>query len=269
MRPPVKKYIAVWMKLAQMGFLTQFATRWGSLGWLGGKCVRLVFFFVFLTAIFKHVPSVAGYSIWQVAFFFLTFNLIDIAAQLFFRGIYMIGRDVREGDMDFYLVQPVNALFRIASNLIDFLDFLTLIPVVILLAAVFPKVVVVSADPEFFYRLFLYGVLCLNGVVIAFSIHVVIAALTVMTQQMENTIWLYRDLISLGRFPIDIYSSSIRFFLSTFLPVAVMISYPAKALMGILAPENLAFAFVLSGGLLALALGLWRAALRSYCSVSS
>ncbi|MBI2119962.1 MAG: ABC-2 family transporter protein, partial [Elusimicrobia bacterium] len=120
----MKKYLVVWWKLAQMAFLMQFANRWSSLGWLGGKIVRFVFFLVFITAIFKHISTVAGYNLQEVALFFLTFNVVDIIAQLFFRGLYMVGRDIREGDMDFYLIQPINPLFRISSNLIDFLDFL-------------------------------------------------------------------------------------------------------------------------------------------------
>ena len=122
----ISRYAAIWWKLAQMSFLMQFANRWSSLGWLGGKMVRLVFFLIFLAAIFNHVPSVAGYSLKQVAIFFLTFNLVDIIAQIFLRGLYMIGRDIREGDMDFYLIQPVHPLFRISSNLVDFLDFILL-----------------------------------------------------------------------------------------------------------------------------------------------
>ena len=39
----MKLYLTVWWRLAQMAFLMQFANRWSSLGWLGGKLVRLVF----------------------------------------------------------------------------------------------------------------------------------------------------------------------------------------------------------------------------------
>src|SRR5262249_30801643 len=134
----MKKYFSVWWRLAQLSFLMQFANRWSSLGWLGGKLVRLVFFITFIVAIFRHVPTVAGYSLEQVALFFLTFNLVDISGQIFFRGIYMVGRDVRDGDMDFYLIQPVNPLFRICSNLVDFLDLLTLMPVLALIVYVYP-----------------------------------------------------------------------------------------------------------------------------------
>ena len=263
------KYIRVWLKLAQLAFLMQFANRWSSLGWLGGKLVRLVFFVIFITAIFQHVSSVAGYSLEQVGLFFLTFNLVDIVSQIFFRGIYMIGRDVREGDLDFYLIQPVNTLFRVCSNLVDFLDFLTLIPVAALIVYVFPRVLSQFSIIELFLQGILYALLCLNGIVIAFSIHVLIASITVWTQQMENSIWLYRDLVSLGRFPIDIYTPFLRALLTFVLPIAVMVSYPTKALLGLLEPPKVLGAFFLSAALLALALTVWQNSLKHYSSVSS
>jgi ABC-2 type transport system permease protein len=265
----LRKYAAVWWKLAQMAFLMQFANRWSSLGWLGGKVVRLGFFLVFIVAIFRHVPSVAGYSLSQVAVFFVTFNLVDIAAQLLFRGLYMVGRDIREGDLDFYLLHPVDPLFRMASNMVDFLDFLTLFPILGLAAYLLPKTLAAFAAGEAALRLALYLLLCANGVVIAFALHVLIASLTVRTQQMENTIWMYRDMMSLGRFPMDLYSRPIRFVLVSVLPVGIMVSFPSKALLGMLDPVNILWALALSAGLTALALWAWRGALRHYGSVSS
>lgn len=265
----MKRYFLVWWKLAQMAFLMQFANRWSSLGWLGGKMVRFIFFLVFLTAIFKHISTVAGYSLQEVALFFLTFNVVDIIAQLFFRGLYMIGRDIREGDMDFYLIQPINPLFRISSNLIDFLDFLTLIPVLILTGILLPKLLGPISNLELFLHILLYLCLCVNGVLIAFSIHVLIASLTVRTQQMESTIWLYRDVVSLGRFPVDVYSEGLRFILTFGFPIAVMVSYPSKALIGILSLEKIIFAFILAFSLSILSHQVWKAALKHYCSVSS
>lgn len=263
------KYWIVWWRLAGMSFLVQCSTKLGSLGWLGGKVVRLIFYLVFLLAIFQHVPKVAGYSIYEVAFFFLTFNLIDILAQLFFRGIYMIGRDVREGDMDFYLSQPLNPLFRVSCNHVDFLDFLTLLPVLFLLGVVLPKILVIGMGVELLAKIFSYLLLCANGVLLVFAIHLWIAAFTVRTQQLENTIWLYRDLMSLGRFPIEIYREPLSWILTTILPIAVMISYPAKAFLGTLSVPATLYGFLLSGMFLLLGIFFWKKSLRHYCSVSS
>ena len=252
-----------------MAFLMQFTNRWSSLGWLSGKFVRLGFFVLFVFSIFRHVPSVAGYSLEGVAIFFLTFSLVDNVSQIFIRGIYMVGRDIREGDMDFYLIQPVNPLFRVCSNLVDFLDFLVLFPILGLIAWIFPRILGHLSAAQLAVNVSLYIALCLNGLVIAFAVHVLIASLTVRTQQMEETMWMYRDLVSLGRFPVDIYAPFLRTLLTFVFPIAVMVSYPSKALLGLLSPEKIILAFVLSGLFLAAALALWKNSLRHYSSVSS
>ena len=269
MKSRISYYAAVWWRLAQMAFLMQLANFWSSLGWLGGKLIRLIFFVCFIVAIFKHVRSVAGYSFEEIALFFLTFNLIDVAAQLFLRGIYMVGRDIREGDMDFYLIHPLHPLFRLASNMVDFLDFLTLVPILVLLAFTLTHILAPFSPPQIALKVSLYFVLCWNGMLIAFSIHVFIAALTLRTQQMENTIWMYRDISSLGRFPCDVYARPLRDFLTYILPIGVMVTFPAQALLGILSVGKMISAFLICGIFLTLSIRFWNNSVRHYCSTSS
>src|SRR5471030_363579 len=126
------KYPRIWWRLALMSLKTQMSNPVASVGYLFGKLFRLVFFIIFLMAIFRHTDRLAGYSLEESALFFLTFNAVDILAQLFFRGIYGIRALIREGDFDYFLIQPVNVLYRVAFNTVDFLDVLTVIPVFII-----------------------------------------------------------------------------------------------------------------------------------------
>ncbi len=249
-----------------MSFFEIWATRMNSLGWLFGKLVRLGFFFIFITAIFRHTKTIKGYTLPEAMLFFLTFNLVDVIAQLFLRGIYGIRRIVAEGELDYYLIQPVSALFRVACQTVDILDFLVAIPVVILTFWAIGQLPVVSLTAG---RLFLYIFLIFNGVAIAFSIHVVVASIAVATQQMENAIWLYRDLMILGRFPVDIYAPGMRLILTFVIPIAVMTSFPAKAVLGLLAGGWVVFAGALAIFSVAASLALWHWCLRRYTSVSS
>src|SRR5947207_11987271 len=128
-KPTILKYWRIWKRLAIMGFQIQTGHPLSSSGYLLGKLVRIGFFLVFLIAIFKHTQALAGYTLAEAALFFLTFNLVDILAQLVFRGIYGIRALIREGDFDYFLIQPTNVLFRVAFNTVDFLDVLTVVPV--------------------------------------------------------------------------------------------------------------------------------------------
>jgi ABC-2 type transport system permease protein len=259
------RYLKIWNRLAVMSFMVQMESFISSFGYLLGKLTRISFFLFFLFSIFKHTDALVGYTLPEVALFFLTFNIIDILAQLFFRGIYGVRSLIREGDFDYFLIQPTNVLFRVAFHTVDFLDVVTILPVLYVTFYVIRQI----PGGISMSRLLVYGLLILNGLVIAFAIHIAVAGLAVLTQELENTIWIYRDLMTLGRFPSDIYGAPMRAILTFIMPVAVMVSFPAKAYLGKLQPVWLAHALGMAMTSLALSLLFWRFATRRYTSVSS
>src|SRR5882724_7703276 len=193
----MKRYFRIWVRLAIISFMVQAESFISSFGYLLGKLVRISFFLFFLYSIFKHTNGLAGYTLPEAALFFLTFNIVDIVAQLFFRGIYGVRSLIREGDFDYFLIQPTNVLFRVAFHTVDFLDVITILPVFYITFYVIKKI----PGGLNAARMLEYGFLILNGMIIAFAIHVAVASLAVLTQELENTIWISRDLMTLGRFP--------------------------------------------------------------------
>lgn len=258
------KYFRIWVRSASMAMQAQLTYRLGSFGFLLGKMIRLVFFFAFVIAVFSHVESVAGYSLVETALFFLTFNVVDMGAQIFFRGVYGARRTVSEGDFDFYLVQPCSPLFRMVFSTVDFLDLVTIVPVLVMTGAVFSRL-----PPLPWLNYLAYGALVLNGIALVFAMHVAVAALAVRTQEMENAIWIYRDVMFMGKFPVDVYASPVRWALTFAIPVAVMTSFPAKALLGALSAAWTLYAFALTAAAVALSLLFWRGSVARYTSSSS
>ena len=264
MRDLFARYSRVWVRTASMAMQAQLTYRLGSAGFLIGKMIRLGFFFAFVLAVFNHVETVAGYSLVETALFFLTFNLVDMAAQILFRGVYAARRTVTEGDFDFYLLQPCSALFRMVCSTVDFLDLITIVPVLVMIGVVFGRL-----PPMGWERYLAYWALTLNGIALIFAVHVGVAALAVRTQELESAIWIYRDIMFMGKFPVDIYSPAIRFALTFGVPVAVMTTFPAKALLGLLSPAWTAYSFALTGVAVALSLRFWRGSVARYTSSSS
>jgi ABC-2 type transport system permease protein len=248
-----------------MSLKTQMSNPVASVGYLLGKLFRLVFFIIFLMAIFRHTDQLAGYSLAQAALFFLTFNVIDILAQLFFRGIYGIRSIVREGDFDYFLIQPAQLILRVCFSTVDFLDIGTFLPVAAAIAFLLRRM----SGEWSAGSILLYVGLLVNGMIIAFALHLAVAALAVWTQEMDNTIWIYRDLITLGRFPPSIYDARMQWAITYLIPIAVMVSFPTQAVLRQLPPHLLLTAVLMSGLSLAASLTFWQFATRRYTSVSS
>lgn len=260
----LRKFLRVWMRMAVMSFNAQLSYGVGSLGFLLGKLIRLFFFFAYIVAIFTHTTSLGGYTLAQTVLFFLTYNVVDITAQVFFRGIYGARRAVQDGDLDYYLIQPCPPLVRLAASTVDFLDVATLVPVLALLGLTCTRLGPISP-----LELAAYGLLLVNGVLIALAIHIAVAAIAVRTQELENTIWIYRDMMFMGKFPADIYGPAARAALTFVVPIAVMTTFPAKALLGLLSPAWTLYSFALCGALMGSALWYWRDCVRHYTSSSS
>jgi len=261
----LSKYFKIWLLMAKMNLAEQVSSRINFVSLVLGKFVRMGFVFGFLIALFTHTQNLAGFTLTQTLLFFMTFNLVDILAQLFLRGIYWIRRLVIQGDLDLILTAPVNPLFRISARTTDFLDMTTLVPTITILVLVISRL----NSGLTIFNLILYVMLIFVGFIIAFSIHVIAASVAVFTQEVDNLIWIYRDLMTMGRFPIDIYAAPVKLILTFVIPVAVMTSFPTKVLLGILSPQSIILAFIIAGVFLVGSLKLWNFSLRYYTSASS
>lgn len=261
----LRKYFRVWLKMTANSFVVALASRFSAVFFVLGKVIRFIFFIAFLLVIFSRTQLLGGYNLVQVVFFFLTFNLVSIISQLFLREIYRFRSLIVRGDFDLVLVKPINPLFRVLAGGADVLDLITLPPLVAILAYTATKLgVAITA-----VNLTLYLLLIISGLIIAVAFHALVAAVGVLTTEVDNTIMLYRDLENMGRIPVDLYRQPIRAFLTFLVPVAVMVTFPAKVLMGLLSPLWVVFSFALAAVFLWGTLRFWRFSLTRYSSASS
>ncbi|MBI4100513.1 ABC-2 family transporter protein [Candidatus Microgenomates bacterium] len=239
-------------------------SRFGAAFFFTGKILRFIFFFIFLLLLTSQTKIIAGYNLWQVAFFFLTFNLIDSLTQFFLREVYRFRLLVVSGNFDLVLVKPINPLFRVLAGGADILDLLSLPPLIIFLIYAAGKL-----GPLALENIFLYLLLVFNAFLISIAFHTLVAAIGVLTTEVDNTIMLYRDLSNMGRLPIDIYREPIRGFLTFVVPIGVMVTFPAKAIMNLLSFNLVLVALVLGITFFGVSLWFWKFSLRHYSSASS
>lgn len=260
-----RRYYKVWVKMTQAIFQTDLTNRLSATLYILGKVLRFAFFLGFLFLLLKNTQVLANYSAGQIIFFFLTFNLIDILAQLFLRGIYHFRPLIVSGNFDFLLVKPINPLFTSLASHTDVLDLITLFPLVafILYFLVSGQIAVT------FLGIFLYLILLVVSLLIACALHIFVVAIGVMTTEVDHLIWIYRDLSGMGRFPLDIYHPSLRFLLTFVIPVGILMNFPAKALMGLLSWPLILFSVCFAIFFLLISFRFWNYALRRYTSASS
>ncbi|EKD32162.1 MAG: hypothetical protein ACD_77C00163G0001, partial [uncultured bacterium] len=197
------------MFLSLNSFKSFFSSRFGAALFLVGKFIRFIFYLAFLLLLTSKTKLLAGYNLWEVTLFYLTFNFIDVVTQMLFRSVYQFRQRIISGNFDLLLVKPVNVLFRVLFGWTDILDLLTLLPFIFVLFYTGSKIANITP-----VGVILYFLLIINSLMIAVSFHIVVLALGILTTEIDHAIMIYRDITGMGKFPIDIYGEPLRSFVT-------------------------------------------------------
>jgi len=256
-------YIGIWYMMSKNSFLMVLAQKKVLFIFLLGKVLRFIFFMIFLFFLVKGAGRLSNYTVNQAIFFFLTFMVIDTTSQFFFREVYRFRPLVVSGDFDLVLTKPIGALFRVLMGGADVIDLIT-IPPLYAITIYFGSLLAPNT-----FQIYLYIAMLMSGLLIATAFHIIVLSLGIITLEVDHTIMIYRDVTSMARFPVDIYKQPLRGVLTYLLPIGIMITLPAKAIMGLVTPFGI---FVsISFGVLTLyvAVKFWHVALQKYTSASS
>lgn len=258
------KYIKLWWRLTIAASQIALTSRFSAVLFILGKVLRYISFFVLLSLVTLKTRTIAGYTFWQMLFFFLTFNTIDTAAQLLLRDVYRFRGHIVSGYFDYILTKPLSALFKSLFGGSDILDIPLLLISIAATIYVIPHIGVITT-----VNVVLYVLLITNGFLLALALHIFVLCVGILTTEVDNAIMLYRDLTQMGRVPIDIYKEPLKGILTFIIPVGIMMTFPAKSLLGVLSWGNVFISVIVSVTLLYISLLFWKFALRNYSSASS
>lgn len=225
-----------------------------------GKVIRFAFLFFLLYFIFSKTRILKGYTLQQAALFYMVFNLVDTISQILFREVYRFRSLVASGSLDTILLKPYHPFLRILLGGVDVLDIILLIPYILI------TLFIASGSSPIGINILSFFLLFLNALWIATSFHIIVLAFGILTTEVDHTILIYRDITSLGRFPMSLYQEPIRSIFTFIIPVGIMTSFPAQMLIGTLSWDRFILSFVISSMLFVGAMWLWKFALKRYQS---
>ncbi len=258
------KEFKIWLRYTSNSFQQTLSNRTLVAIFITGKTLRIALFLLFLIFLFQGTRGIGGYNRNQIIFFYLSFNFIDTLAQLVFREVYRFRPLVITGELDFVLLKPLNPLIRVLLGGSDVLDLIMLV----LIAAATFWFGITHLNTNF-PGWILYFLLIANGLMLATAFHIFVLGVGVMTTTVDNLVMIYRDMTSMLRVPVDLYTEPIRAILTFIIPLGIMITFPAKALMGLLSWQMITISVGLAAVLMFLSLKFWSYALKQYSSASS
>lgn len=254
-----KQYLKIWKILTSFSLTVTLYSRLSVFLFLTGKFLRFTFFLIFLVLLLRQSRILGSYNQNQVLFFYLTFNMVDSLTQLLFREVYRFRQMVVEGRFDFILLQPRISLFRPLFGGADVLDLIFLLPITVL--TIYTAVLMTTLS---IFNIIIYLTLIANAMIITLAFHIIVLAVGILTTSVDHSILIYRDVTSMGRIPVDYYKEPLRSLLMFIIPVGVIVTIPAKALMGLLSVEMILFSYFTAGVFILFAVKLWKHALTRY-----
>lgn len=261
----LRYYFKIWRYWAFNALQETFVNRGTNTLFFIGKVIRLAMSLVVLLLIKQNIKTFSGYTGDQMVVFFLVYQFIESIAQSLFRGVYMFGRQVRNGEFDFDLLKPINPLFRALMGNPDINDVIFLIPSTAISIYILSTL---NLDITL-HSVLMFGLLLINSFIIAVALHVIVLAIAIFTTDVDGVVWLYRDLARLGQFPISAYLELMRFTLFFVVPIGMMLTIPAEVLISVEPTYSLWLASLVGISFFGFSLWLWNTALKNYTSASS
>ena len=182
-----------------------------------------------ITVIYEHTQSIAGWTKYQMVLLVGTSMLIQrFLMGFFWSSIFEMGRNIRSGNLDFYLAQPGNVMFMATTRKLD--------PDSLLNSLVAAAVVIYAAhqlglDPSA-GQIALYAIMVLCGVVIHYSILVLSISLAFWLTSAQGIEGLYFTLTEFSRLPRAAFTGiATQMLFVWLLPVVMVTNVPASLLV--------------------------------------
>jgi len=213
--------------------------------------------------VYTNTSGIPGWSLYEFLLFQGTFTLVFGIGHVFFIMIPAeVIRHVRKGKFDTILLKPYNSLVYLTSIAFDWDGFGQLFAglALVIFALIKLKISIFSLN------FLAYILIILFALIFQYSIMILVSALTFLIVESWAIFDLVNRFTDFARYPTDVYSPGIRFFITFLFPVSICAFIPATILLKginmiliikIAIPVILFFFF---------SLYLWNLALRKYTS---
>lgn len=219
-----------------------------------------------LAIAYHYTTQLRGWSFQQALVLVAVYYLVDGLVEMFVGpNMREIMNQVRQGTLDFVLLKPVNAQFMATFRTINIWRGANLlIGLCLCLYTIGQHAATVGV-----VRALIFAVTLLAGLAVVYSVWLVLVTLTfwfVRVDNIEQIIW---QAFETGRYPIEIYPGWLRTALTYVIPVVFIITTPAQALTGRMAPTFLPLAVLVATGSVLASSAFWRFGLRYYTGASA
>lgn len=222
----------------------------------------------FVKVIYGFTDQISGWTSDQAILVVATFLLVE--AMIWFTAGYLYGirRNIKEGNFDIFLVQPISPLFSIATWRIDIEDILRIALALSLLTIGMKNYHLGLLNWIVYGAAYIY--LLVIAYVIYFCILLLINCAYFWYTEVNNITQVVDSIIRTGQYPTDILAGkAVRLFFSSLIPIAFLATAPAKIFVFGVNYTTLIYGTLIAAALMYATNKIWQAGLKVYSSASS
>ena len=213
----------------------------------------------------EHLDAVEGWNAWQLLLLTGCFTLVSgLFSALLQPALIESMNHIRKGTLDYVLLRPADALVLCLITafapwrLVEALGGLLLIVIALAqLGAPGPLDVLAALG------------IGLGGLLALYALGIMVLCASFRAVQLQNLTYLMEAVLDFARWPATVFRGFLRILFTFVVPLAVMTTYPAQALLGEASISTVGLSIGIGAGLMGVARVMWIRSLRGYSSASS
>ncbi len=265
--PGIRQHLRLYFKFigiairARMQYRSDFLV--GIIGVLVLNAVNLSLIWVMI----NRFRSLAGWNFWEIVMLYATFLLGHSVYAVFFWHLSTLEEDILHGRFDQFLIRPCSPLVQFLGREVNYMGVGDIFFASVAFGLAYSNLDLHWTPGAWAF----FAVILFAGLLIETCIVWIISTIAFWAGRTRALFWFYAQFQMLGQqYPIDVFGSWFRIFVTGFLPVAFMNYYPLTILLDKPNALNLPWLGYLSPlvAVILLLLGahIWRRGLSGYTS---
>jgi len=262
----MKRYVSLLLLSLRLSLSVGAAYRWDFVLQGGLSLAWTVLGIIPLYVALHARPAVEGWSYEEalvvVGWFTILKGVLDGGVN---PSLVAVVEHIRKGTLDFVLMKPADAQFLVSTSkfepwkIVDLFAGLGIVVWAFMLLGRAPSAIGVLVAI----------VLLVVAIAVLYSVWILAVAVAFWVVRLDNLSYFFNSLLDFGRWPVGIFRGFVRIFFTVVIPLALMTTYPAEALLGRLALRTASLALLGSVAFVLVGRLVWTRALGRYTSASS
>ncbi len=216
-----------------------------------------------LMVVFRIRPVVAGWTFGEALIVLGWFTFLQgVLEGAINPSLVTVVEHIRKGTLDFVLLKPADAQFLVSTARFQPWRSINVVTAIAIFAWGFHLLGRAPGAAEIATALVMMGA----AVSVLYSLWILTVSAAFYVVRIDNLTFLFGAIFDAARWPVGVFRGAVRFVFTFVLPLALMTTYPAQALLGTLPARTLAAAIAGAVAVFFVARVLWLASIARYTS---